>query len=97
MIFDTIIGPEEIEAKVTYTFSPGRDAKTYGPMEDCSEEEPPEIEIESVKVFVANIYASLSPEIKEQIEEEALNHAVDSAIDHAEKKADYERSQREEH
>ena len=88
MIFDTIIGKEEVEVRVTYTFSPGMDAKTYGPMENSSEEEPPEIEIQSVMVFGRSIWRALSPDDKEQIKTEALDHAVGAAIDHAEIEAD---------
>ena len=87
MIFDTYIyeDDKELPVRVTYNFSPGRKAKTYGPMEDCCPEEPGEIEIESVKVWFIDIYSSLSPEEKEQIEDEALEHAVNAAIDLAEK------------
>lgn len=93
MRFITYIGEEEIQVSVEYSFTPELPAKINCLPEDAHPAEAAEIEIESVKIFVTNIYAMLSPEVKEQIEEQALEHAVNAAIDYDEQKADYDRNQ----
>ena len=96
MIFDTYIGESELPVKVTYSFTEGRKAFTYGLPENCYPAEASDAEVEEVNVFGVDILDILSPAIKELIEEQALEHAVNAAIDYDEQKADYERSQREE-
>ena len=85
MIFDTMIGEDSLEVKVTYDFSGGSPAKLNAPMEDCTPCDPPEIKIEEVNVFGLDILDILSVETIELITDQAMNHAINAAIDLAEK------------
>ena len=100
MNFDIFLGESEILAKVTYDFSGGRPAKLYGPMEDSTPCEPPEIELEEVNVLGLDILDILSVETIERITDQAIDNAVNAAIDLAERndanKADYDREQQRE-
>ena len=96
MIFDTYIGESELPVKVTYSFTEGRKAFTYGLPENCYPAEASDAEVEEVNVFGVDILDILSPAIKELIEEQALENSVNAAIDHAEIEADRARAQQNE-
>ena len=93
MIFDTFLGESELPAKITYSFTEGRRAFTYGLPENCYPAEASDTEVEEVRVFGIDILDMLSPEIKELIEDQALEHSINAAIDYSEQKADFDRDQ----
>ena len=60
---------------VGYSYTPGEDAQTWGPPENCHEGSPEELEVGEVWANGLRIEAALSDEVAEQIEAATLERA----------------------
>jgi len=88
---NTTLGPGLLDARVFYSYTPGRPAQLYGPMEDCYPEEGAEVEI--LGVIVDGRSLNLDHEWLSDLEAmEELCHedAQERAITSADSQAEYE-------
>jgi hypothetical protein len=75
LVYDTVSTDDIPEAIVGYTYTPGEDAQTWGPPENCHEGSPEELEISEVWINGAELVAVLRDEVLEQIEAATLERA----------------------
>lgn len=75
LVYDTVSVDDIPEAIVGYSYTPGEDAQTWGPPENCHEGSPEELELGEVWVNGAELSAVLRDETLEQIEAAALERA----------------------
>lgn len=75
LVYDTVSTVDIPEAIVGYSYTPGEDAQTWGPPENCHEGSPEELEISEVWINGAELVAVLRDEVLEQIEAATLERA----------------------
>jgi hypothetical protein len=75
LAYDTVSCADIPEAIVGYSYTPGEDAQTWGPPENCHEGSPEELELCEVWVNGANITAVLRDSVLEELETAALERA----------------------
>lgn len=75
LMYDTVSCDDIPEAIVGYTYTPGEDAQTWGPPENCHEGSPEELEISEVWINGVELSAVLRDSVLEQIEEATLERA----------------------
>ena len=73
--YDTVSTADIPEAIVGYTYTPGEDAQTWGPPENCHEGSPEELEISEVWINGVELSGALKDEVLEQIEAATLKRA----------------------
>ena len=75
LVYDTVSTADIPEAIVGYTYTPGEDAQTWGPPENCHEGSPEELEISEVWINGVELSGALKDEVLEQIEVATLKRA----------------------
>ena len=75
LVYDTVSTADIPEAIVGYTYTPGEDAQTWGPPENCHEGSPEELEISEVWINGVELSGALKDEVLEQIEAATLKRA----------------------
>ena len=75
LVYDTVSTVDIPEAIVGYTYTPGEDAQTLGPPENCHEGSPEELEVCEVWINGVELSAVLRDEVREQIEAATLEKA----------------------
>lgn len=88
----------EIEVCAEYTMTPGRAAQTYGPPENCSPAESPEIEIDRIEIGTgdkARPWRPAAPDEAREIEGRLIDECFGEMVDEAERntadrRGDYE-------
>lgn len=75
LVYDTVSTDDIPEAIVGYSYTPGEDAQTWGPPENCHEGSPEEFEISEVWINGAELSAVLRDSVLEQIEAKTLERA----------------------
>lgn len=81
-LYLSICGAEtEVDAEISYSFTPGHPAKTYGPPEDCYPAEGPEVEVEEVTVIIDGKRHALPPWMVSLIERDMRDGLAEDAAD----------------
>lgn len=75
LVYDTVSTGDIPECIVGYSYTPGEDAQTWGPPENCHEGSPEELEISEVWINGVELSAVLKDEALEQIETATLERA----------------------
>jgi hypothetical protein len=72
LVYDTVSCADIPECIVGYSYTPGEDAQTWGPPENCHEGSPEELEISEVWCNGLELSAALRDEVLAQIEAATL-------------------------
>lgn len=81
-LYLSLCGAEtEVDAEISYSFTPGHPAKLYGPPEDCYPAEGPEVEVDEVTVIIDGKRHALPDWQVRLIERDMLDELAEDATD----------------